>query len=316
MDIISAESRGYVEKEKGIAMCELWDVYTKERKNTGKTCIRGEQGDLLEDEFHLWIMVWIKNPKTGKYLVSQRAADKDTDPLKWETVAGHAVSGENSLDAALREVYEEVGITLQPENATILATKVALTYDGCRHNWIGDSYYFETTEEPDLPKATTKEVVQTKWLTVPEIREMYNHGDCCLNMRDIFGFEENPIPQNRYQDVIGQVVRGQIDRPMGSCHPRYKDMFYPVNYGYVTGVKGGDGAEQDIYLLGENSAVTEYTGKVIAVYHRYNDNETKWIVVPCDEDGAVRKDADLPSDDEIYAQIAFQEQFFCGVLVR
>lgn len=297
-------------------MCELWDVYTKERKNTGKTCIRGEQGDLLEDEFHLWIMVWIKNPKTGKYLVSQRAADKDTDPLKWETVAGHAVSGENSLDAALREVYEEVGITLQPENATILATKVALTYDGCRHNWIGDSYYFETTEEPDLPKATTKEVVQTKWLTVPEIREMYNHGDCCLNMRDIFGFEENPIPQNRYQDVIGQVVRGKIDRPMGSCHPRYKDMFYPVNYGYVTGVKGGDGAEQDIYLLGENSAVTEYTGKVIAVYHRYNDNETKWIVVPCDEDGAVRKDADLPSDDEIYAQIAFQEQFFCGVLVR
>lgn len=297
-------------------MRELWDVYTKERKKTGKNCIRGEQGNLLEDEFHLWIMVWIKNPKTGKYLVSQRAADKDTDPLKWETVAGHAVSGETSLDAALREVYEEVGITLQPENATILATKVALTYDGCRHNWIRDSYYFEITEEPDLQKATTREVVQTKWLTVPEIREIYNHGDCCLNMRDIFGFEENPIPQNRYQDVIGQVVRGKIDRPMGSCHPRHKDMFYPVNYGYVSGVKGGDGAEQDIYLLGENSAVTEYTGKVIAVYHRYNDNETKWIVVPCDEDGAVRKDADLPSDDEIYAQIAFQEQFFSGVLVR
>ncbi|MCI5877798.1 MAG: NUDIX domain-containing protein [Lachnospiraceae bacterium] len=297
-------------------MRELWDVYTKERKKTGKNCIRGEQGNLLEDEFHLWIMVWIKNPKTGKYLVSQRAADKDTDPLKWETVAGHAVSGETSLDAALREVYEEVGITLQPENATILATKVALTYDGCRHNWIRDSYYFEITEEPDLQKATTREVVQTKWLTVPEIREIYNHGDCCLNMRDIFGFEENPIPQNRYQDVIGQVVRGKIDRPMGSCHPRHKDMFYPVNYGYVSGVKGGDGAEQDIYLLGENSAVTEYTGKVIAVYHRYNDNETKWIVVPCDEDGAVRKDADLPSDDEIYAQIAFQEQYFSGVLVR
>ena len=45
-------------------------------------------------------------------------------------------------------------------------------------------------------------------------------------------------------------------------------------------------------------------------------NETKWIVVPCDEDGAIRKDADIPNDDEIYAQIAFQEQFFCGVLVR
>ena len=296
-------------------MRELWDVYTKERKKTGNTCIRGEQGNLLEDEFHLWVMVWIKNPKTGKYLVSQRSADKDTDPLKWETVTGHAVSGDTSLDAALREVFEEVGIKLQPEKATILATKVALTYDGCRHNWIRDSYYFETTEESDLQKATTKEVVQTRWLTVPEIREMYKHGDCCLNMRDIFGFEGNPIPANRYQDVIGQVVRGKIDRPMGSYHPRHKDMFYPINYGYVTGIKGGDGADQDIYLLGENSAVTEYMGKVIAVYHRYDDNETKWIVVPCDEDGAIRNDVDIPSDDEIYAQIAFQEQFFSGILV-
>ena len=100
-------------------MGELWDVYTKDRRLTGKTCIRGEQGNLLEDEFHMWVMVWIKNPKTGKYLVSQRSADKDTDPLKWETVAGHAVSGDTSLDAAQREVFEEVGITLKPENAKI-----------------------------------------------------------------------------------------------------------------------------------------------------------------------------------------------------
>ena len=264
----------------------------------------------------MWVMVWIKNPETGKYLVSQRSADKDTDPLKWETVAGHAISGDTSLDAALREVFEEVGITLQPEKAKVLATKVTTSYDGRRHNWIRDSYYFETTEEPDLQRATTKEVIQTKWLTVPEIKEMYDGGDCCLNMRDIFGFEKNPIPANKYQNVIGQVVRGKIDRPMGSLHPRHKELRYPINYGYVTGVKGGDGAEQDVYLFGEKSPVTEYTGKVIAVYHRYDDNETKWIVVPCDEEGNVRSDVDIPSNDEIYAQIAFQEQYFSGVLVR
>ena len=88
-----------------------------------------------------------------------------------------------------------------------------------------------------------------------------------------------------------------------------------MNYGYVTGIKGGDGSEQDIYLLGENSPVQEYTGKVIAVYHRYDDNETKWIVVPCDENGNVRSDITIPGKDEIYAKIAFQEQFFSGVLV-
>lgn len=298
-------------------MSEVWDVYTKDRKLTGKKCIRGEQGRLSEEEFHLWVMVWIRNPETGKYLVSQRAADKDTDPLKWETVAGHAVSGEGSLDAALREVYEEVGITLQPEKAKLLATKVLTAYDdGRRHNWIRDSYYFETTGEPDLQKATTREVLRTKWITPAEIREMYQSGICCSNMKDIFGFEENPVPPDRYRDILGRVVKGKIDRPMGSCHPRHKDMRYPVNYGYVSGIKGGDGAEQDIYLLGEKSAVAEYTGKVIAVYHRYDDVETKWIVVPCDEAGNIREDVVPPEDDEIYAQIAFQEQYFSGVLVR
>ena len=63
-------------------MSELWDVYTIDRKKNGKICARGEQENLLNDEFHLWVMVWIKNPETGKYLVSQRSADKDTDPLK------------------------------------------------------------------------------------------------------------------------------------------------------------------------------------------------------------------------------------------
>ncbi len=297
-------------------MSEQWDVYTRNRKRTGKTCIRGEQESLLEDEFHLWVMVWIKNPETGKYLVSQRSADKAADPLKWETAAGHSILGETSLDAAFREVSEELGIQLPREKAVVLATKVALTYDGYRHNWIRDSYYFETTEEPDLQRASTNEVIQTKWLTVPEIRKMYDHGDCCLNMDDIFCFEENPVPTSRYHDIIGQVVSGKIDRPKGSCHPRRKEMVYPINYGYVTGIKGGDGAEQDIYLFGEDSAVTEYTGKVIAVYHRYDDKETKWIVVPCDENGIIRSDVELPGDDEIYAQIAFQEQFFSGVLVR
>ena len=296
-------------------MGELWDVYTIERKLTGKTCIRGEQSKLADDEFHLWVMVWIKNPKTGKYLVSQRAADKDTDPLKWETVAGHSIAGDTSLDAALREVYEEVGIALKPEDAKILATKVAMTIDGRRHNWIRDSFFFETTTEPDLNKATTNEVIQTKWLTFDEIKEMYERGECCLNMGDLYGFELKPVPQDRYQDIIGQIVKGKIDRPMGSYHPRHKDLYYPVNYGYVDGIIGGDGAEQDIYLLGETSAVTEFVGKVIAVYHRYDDSETKWIVVPCDETGTVRSGIQIPSKDEIYAQIAFQEQYYSGVLV-
>ena len=297
-------------------MAEIWDVYTIERKKTGKTCIRGEQKNLSDDEFHLWVMVWIRNPETGKYLISQRTADKETDPLKWETVAGHSVLGDTGVDAAVREAFEEVGIQLDPKDAVAMATKVATTIDGKRHNWIRDSFFFETTEEPDLERATTKEVIQTKWVTFEEFKEMYEGGVCCMNMGDLYGFVLNPVPSDRYRDIIGQTVKGKIDRPMGSFHPHHKDLYYPVNYGYVTGVIGGDGSEQDVYLLGEKTPVAEFTGKVIAVYHRYDDNETKWIVVPCDENGSVREDIKVPDNDEIYGQIAFQEQFFSGVLVR
>ena len=64
------------------------------------------------------------------------------------------------------------------------------------------------------------------------------------------------------------------------------------------------------------SVEQEFMGKVIVVYHWYDDNETKWIVVPCNYEGIVPKDIEIPMDNEIYAQIAFQEQFFCGVLVK
>lgn len=56
-----------------------------------------------------------------------------------------------------------------------------------------------------------------------------------------------------------------MDRPLGSTHPRCPDLVYPVNYGYIEGIIAGDGAEQDIYLLGVNESVEEYSGIVYAV---------------------------------------------------
>ena len=35
-----------------------------------------------------------------------------------------------------------------------------------------------------------------------------------------------------------------------------------------------------------------------------------------DEEGKVLEGIEIPTDNEIYAQIAFEEQFFCGVLVK
>ena len=101
--------------------------------------------------------------------------------------------------------------------------------------------------------------------------------------------------------MIGDIVTVTVDRPLGSCHPEYKDMYYPINYGYIKGIMAPDGEEQDAYILGVDVPVAEFTGKIIAVVHRADDVEEKWVV--CPEDQSYTK-------EEIAALIRFQEQYY------
>ena len=116
------------------------------------------------------------------------------------------------------------------------------------------------------------------------------------------------------QNVIGKIVKGKIDRPLGSRHPRHPDMIYPINYGYVEGVIAGDGAEQDVYVFGTDRPIETFEGKVIAIYHRFNDVEDKWIVVP--ENSRYAANPSALSDEEILKRIEFQEKYFAGRLYR
>ena len=109
------------------------------------------------------------------------------------------------------------------------------------------------------------------------------------------------------KDVIGKTVTGTVDRPIGSCHPRYPEMVYPVNYGFVDGVIAGDDDEQDAYVLGTDEPIESFEGRVIVVYHRLGDVEDKWVV---------SLDCSDYADEEILRAIRFQEQYFEGELVR
>lgn len=101
--------------------------------------------------------------------------------------------------------------------------------------------------------------------------------------------------------MIGRRVKVLVDRPLGSCHPNHPDIVYSVNYGYIPGIMAPDGEEQDAYILGISGPVTEFEGTVIAVIHRLDDVEDKWVVAPENTDF---------TKEEILAQVAFQEQYF------
>lgn len=101
--------------------------------------------------------------------------------------------------------------------------------------------------------------------------------------------------------MIGQIIKVTIDRSLGSFHPNHPDIYYPVNYGYVEGIIAPDVEEQDVYVLGVDEPLKEFTGRVIAVIHRFDDVEEKWVVAP---------DNMTFTREEIMELVIFQERFF------
>ena len=101
--------------------------------------------------------------------------------------------------------------------------------------------------------------------------------------------------------MIGKSVKVIVDRPLGSRHHSHEHIVYPVNYGFVSGILAPDGEEQDAYILGGSRPLDEFTGVVIAVIHRKNDVEDKWVVA---------KEGESYSKDEILRAVHFQEQYF------
>ena len=100
---------------------------------------------------------------------------------------------------------------------------------------------------------------------------------------------------------LGKMVDIKIDRPMGSAHPTHTDLIYPVNYGYIPDVPGGDGEELDVYLLGVEVPVSEYAARIIGIIHRHNDMEDKLAAAP---------EGIYFTKEEIKEAVHFQEQYF------
>ncbi len=100
---------------------------------------------------------------------------------------------------------------------------------------------------------------------------------------------------------LGQIVEIKIDRPLGSAHPKHPDLIYPVNYGFIPGVLGGDGEELDVYLLGVDKPVSKYSAQIIAIVHRLDDEEDKLVGAPVGTHF---------TKTEIEKSVAFQERYF------
>lgn len=161
---------------------EMWDLYDIDRTVIGEH-IRGNE--LPANSYHLVVHVWIKNNQ-GKYLISQRAKNRPTFPLMWECVGGSVLKGETSLQGALRETAEEVGIELLPQNGKLLFSNIRKQF-----NDIVDVWLFTYDGIVSLKNATTEEVEQTVWLDRNDIMRL-KQGNKLVDTLDYF-FDEVDI---------------------------------------------------------------------------------------------------------------------------
>ncbi len=110
---------------------EMLDIYDAAGERTDRSAPRGTR--LSQGEYFLCTHIFLKN-QDGRFLIQQRSAIKPTRPNVWDITAGAVDAGETSLEAAIRETKEEVGLTITPASLHFL-------FRDCVRSCYHDVYY-------------------------------------------------------------------------------------------------------------------------------------------------------------------------------
>lgn len=146
---------------------ELWDLLDREGNALGIKHVRGE--DLPKGTYHRTVEIFTVNSQ-GKLLVTLRDPKKETYPDMWEVTGGSAVSCEDSLTAAIRELREETGIERTAEDMIFLMTNAGTTA-------LMDIYL--NFCDADISELTLQkgETVDAGWVTFEEFEQMIDRGE-------------------------------------------------------------------------------------------------------------------------------------------
>lgn len=148
-------------------MPEMWDLYNIKREKTGKILPCGTP--VPKGLYHLVVSAWIINSK-GQYLLSQRHPQKRY-PFCWECTGGSVLAGEDSLNGAIREVAEELGIILCSCEAEIVYhTRREETQD------FYDVWLFHVDIDISKIKMQKTEVISIQWVNRDTLINMEHSG--------------------------------------------------------------------------------------------------------------------------------------------
>jgi len=157
---------------------EIWDLYNAEGQKTDRVMKRGEE--IPSGMYHLVVHVWPINSQ-GEFLIQKRADTVLWKPGTWATTGGSAVSGEDALKAAHRELLEELGYN---------AYGYELIRIAClrRSNSFCNVFVLKTDLPAEQFVLQKEEVAAVKWCNTEQLMRMvssnmlYNYGDAYFKM--------------------------------------------------------------------------------------------------------------------------------------
>ena len=161
--------------KKIMALEEFIDIVNKNGKPTGKSAPKSEIH--TKGHYHHTAHIWLYT-KTGEILLSQRSASKTICPLLWDvSVAGHIDAGEPLVTAALREVQEEIGLSiLEKDLEKIGVFECFQSYgNGIKDNEFHNTFISELKVELTNLKLQKDEVEAVKLVSLKEFKNLIIH---------------------------------------------------------------------------------------------------------------------------------------------
>lgn len=154
---------------------EYFDVYDRNHNKTEKTKIRYVDA-LEEGEYIVGVQLVIFN-KRNEILITKRSKKKKLCPEKWECNGGAIDVGETSIEGLVREMREELGITIDKDNVVFFKTVI----NDERHN-IKDIYLFKGDIDINNIEFSDDEVCDAKYVSIGEFMDMYKDGEIVYNV--------------------------------------------------------------------------------------------------------------------------------------
>lgn len=147
---------------------EMIDIYNDNRELTGITLPRKTK--LEKGQYMLYVYALIRD-NNGNFLVTQRAMDKKWAAGQWEVPGGGSMAGESSLDAIRREIFEETGLDVSSDEASVIYSYKNID-EKYGDNYFADIYLIKKDFTLSDVSLDAREVTNMKLASIDEIKSL------------------------------------------------------------------------------------------------------------------------------------------------